>query len=144
VLVEPVTGELAFDDPDAEEIDDVSDAPTEVREGPRGERRALQVRLRADRQRLGGGDYPQLATTAPQVDELRPLPRSGAVGRSNDPRLSRRGAHGQSVSALAKHRASALARPRAARRRHGEVTCQALEARSQLERLFVCRARAGP
>jgi eukaryotic-like serine/threonine-protein kinase len=68
VLFEAATGEPAFDDPEADELDYEesdeayeSDEPYESDDPPTGER-------------FDESEYPQLATTARRVDELRPLP----------------------------------------------------------------------
>ena len=69
VLFEAATGEPAFDDPDADELDyaesdedDDSDGPYESGDEPTGER-------------FDVSEYPQLVTTARRIDELRELPR---------------------------------------------------------------------
>jgi serine/threonine protein kinase len=69
VLFEAATGEPAFDDPDADELDYEesggeydSDEPYESADRPTGER-------------FDESEYPQLLTTARRIDELRPLPR---------------------------------------------------------------------
>jgi serine/threonine protein kinase len=66
VLFEAATGEPAFDDPDADELDatgsdESSEEPTDSDDLPTGER-------------FDESDYPQLTATARRVDELRPLP----------------------------------------------------------------------
>jgi eukaryotic-like serine/threonine-protein kinase len=68
VLFEAATGEPAFDDPDADELDYgesdgayESDEPYESDDPATGER-------------FNESEYPQLMTTARRVDELRPLP----------------------------------------------------------------------
>jgi eukaryotic-like serine/threonine-protein kinase len=72
VLFEAATGEPAFDDPGADGED--SDYDESVSES------------------LDEGDYPQLAATAPRIDEVRPLPRELAdlVAACLDPEPERR------------------------------------------------------
>jgi eukaryotic-like serine/threonine-protein kinase len=86
VLFEAATGEPAFDDPDADELDDAaseepyaSDGPYESDDAPTGER-------------FDEREYPQLVTTARRVDELRPLPAELAdlVAACLDPEPERR------------------------------------------------------
>jgi eukaryotic-like serine/threonine-protein kinase len=69
VLFEAATGEPAFDDPDADELDNAdsdepygSDEPYESDDRPTGERFEVS-------------EYPQLHTRARRIDELRPLAR---------------------------------------------------------------------
>jgi serine/threonine protein kinase len=69
VLFEAATAEPAFDDPEADELDYgesdeayESDEPYESDDPPTGER-------------FDESEYPQLATTARRIDDLRPLPR---------------------------------------------------------------------
>jgi eukaryotic-like serine/threonine-protein kinase len=62
VLFEAATGEPAFDDPDADELDD-SDSDEQAGSG--------EV---PTEERFDESDYPQLTATARRADELRPLP----------------------------------------------------------------------
>jgi eukaryotic-like serine/threonine-protein kinase len=86
VLFEAATGEPAFDDPNADELDYgdsdepwASDEPYESDDLPTGER-------------FHESDYPQLSTPARRVDELRPLPAELAdlVAACLDPDAGRR------------------------------------------------------
>jgi eukaryotic-like serine/threonine-protein kinase len=86
VLFEAATGEPAFDDPGADELDHAesdepwaSEEPYESDDRPTGER-------------FEEGDYPQLAVTARRIDELRPVPRTLAdvVAACLDPEPARR------------------------------------------------------
>jgi len=86
VLFEAATGEPAFDDPDADELDYgesdeayESDGPYESDDAPTGER-------------FNETEYPQLTGTARRIDELRPLPAELAelVAACLDPAPSQR------------------------------------------------------
>jgi serine/threonine protein kinase len=86
VLFEAATGEPAFDDPDADELDHGesdepygSDEPYESDDRPTGER-------------FDESEYPQLRTRARRIDELRPLPAELAdlVAACLDPAPERR------------------------------------------------------
>jgi serine/threonine protein kinase len=82
VLFEAATGEPAFDDPDADDLDDSDDLPTE--------------------ERYVESDYPQLAATARRADELRPLPRALAdlIAACLEPDPARRPGVGELLGAL--------------------------------------------
>ena len=70
VLFEAATGEPAFDDPDAESLDDVgSDEPYDETDGP------YDSDDLPTGERFDESEYPQLTGTARRADELRPLPR---------------------------------------------------------------------
>ena len=69
VLFEAATGQQAFDDPDADELDSVEpDEPYEGSDEPY-ESEDLPTSERADE-----SEYPQILTLARRADELRPLP----------------------------------------------------------------------
>jgi serine/threonine protein kinase len=94
VLFEAATGKPAFDDPDAEELDDAeSDGPTEASDGPYEESDGPYESDNAPTgERFDESDYPQLATTARRADELRPLPRELAdlIATCLEPQAERR------------------------------------------------------
>jgi eukaryotic-like serine/threonine-protein kinase len=77
VLFEAATGEPAFDDPDAEELDHAeSDTPSDVSDGPYEESdEPYESDDVPTGERFDESDYPQLSTTARRADELRPLGR---------------------------------------------------------------------
>jgi len=80
VLFEAATGEPAFDDPDADELDyEESDEPYESDDLPTSER-------------FDESEYPQLGSRARRIDEQRPLPRElvDIVAACLDPEPTRR------------------------------------------------------
>jgi serine/threonine protein kinase len=87
VLFEAATGEPAFDDPDADELDD---EPYESEDLPTDER-------------FDESDYPQLTVTARRADELRPLPSALAdlIAACLDSEPGRRPEVAELLSALA-------------------------------------------
>jgi serine/threonine protein kinase len=79
VLFEAATGEPAFDDPNADELDDPgsdepheSDEPYDESDGPDEESGGSDDLPTGER--FDESDYPQLTATARRADELRPLP----------------------------------------------------------------------
>jgi eukaryotic-like serine/threonine-protein kinase len=76
VLFEAATGEPAFDDPDADELDDAeSDIPSEDDDGPYEESdEPYESEDPPTGERFDESDYPQLMSPARRADELRPLP----------------------------------------------------------------------
>jgi eukaryotic-like serine/threonine-protein kinase len=92
LLFEAATGEPAFDDPDADELDltDRSSEPYASSYAPYAS--SDEPYESAGDGRFDESEYPQLAATAPRIDELRPLPAELAdlVAACLDPDPARR------------------------------------------------------
>ena len=104
VLFEAATGEPAFDDPDAEELDDAeSNTPSDVSDGPYEESdEPYESDDAPTGERFDESDYPQLATPARRADEVRALAPELAdlIAACLEPRPERRPSLPELVAAL--------------------------------------------
>jgi hypothetical protein len=104
VLFEAATGEPAFDDPDADELDDAeSDTSSDVSDGPYEESdEPYESDDAPTGERFDESDYPELTTPARRADELRPVPRELAdlIAACLEPMAERRPGVLELVAAL--------------------------------------------